>query len=143
MSTTARSTSADDVAAVGSARPAPGAPGAPLSSEDGGRIWTDTLFQLARASSQASVPPRRIFLRKEMITRLDPVRVPPKKPLRAQPPDNSGSAIWSIRTIKTRAQGLVEYGLIVVGVVIAAVLAVAIIGPAISKQFSKVASSTA
>jgi Flp pilus assembly pilin Flp len=45
--------------------------------------------------------------------------------------------------MKTRAQGLVEYGLIVVAVVIAALFAVAVIGPAISRQFSQVASATA
>jgi Flp pilus assembly pilin Flp len=45
--------------------------------------------------------------------------------------------------MKTRAQGLVEYGLIVVAVVIAAIAAVAIIGPAITNQFSKVESATA
>jgi Flp pilus assembly pilin Flp len=45
--------------------------------------------------------------------------------------------------MKTRAQGLVEYGLIVVAVVIAAVAAVLIIGPAISRQFSKIGSATA
>jgi Flp pilus assembly pilin Flp len=44
--------------------------------------------------------------------------------------------------MKARAQGLVEYGLIVVAVVVAAIVAVAVIGPAISRQFSKVASAT-
>jgi Flp pilus assembly pilin Flp len=44
--------------------------------------------------------------------------------------------------MKTRAQGLVEYGMIVVAVVVAAIVAVGVIGPAIGRQFSQVASAT-